>query len=286
ALITDVGDRANILGWLAAGQRSGILPETSSSNWWKRALLQHVTVAAGDRGEAHVTLEKQALLRPWADPAALAQPVIAPAARPLPDDIQAQLKSGAVVVHAPSMWSYKQWPIAHFEALIRGLLAAGRQVVLTGSGGARDQECIAPLRGLAPPPRLLDTSGRLDFNQLVTLFGQASLYIGPDTSVSHLAAASGIDVIALFGPTNPMRWAPWPAAAPQPIRFVRSAGQQVVGNVSLLQGSLPCVPCGRAGCEDHRDSRSDCLPDIAPERVLARALEILQSRSQGASCAH
>jgi len=38
----------------------------------------------------------------------------------------------------------------------------------------------------------------------------ARLYVGPDTSVTHLAAASGCPTIALFGPTDPRLWGPWP----------------------------------------------------------------------------
>jgi heptosyltransferase-3 len=120
---------------------------------------------------------------------------------------------------------------------------------------------------------VLDVSGRLDFNQLVTLLKRAALYIGPDTSVSHLAAASGVPVIAIFGPTNPVRWAPWPADGNA--RFTQRGPLQHAGNVTLLQSELPCVPCGRAGCEDHRQSRSDCLVDIGPERVIAEATKIL-----------
>ena len=277
ALVTDPGDRAHLLGWLAASRRSGIVPAASGSNWWKKQLLDHVVVAAGDRGAMHVTAEKQSLLAPWLDLHGAVPEVVAPAAAPLPPHVQAQVMPGAVVVHAPSMWPYKQWPIAHFEGLLKGLLAQGRQVVLTGSAGERDRECIAPLRILASPPQLLDLSGQLDFNQLVTLLQGAALYIGPDTSVSHLAAATGVPVIAIFGPTNPMRWAPWPARAATQELFVRSAGTQRAGNVTVLQGSLACVPCGRAGCEDHRQSRSDCLVDIKPERVLEEATKILES---------
>jgi ADP-heptose:LPS heptosyltransferase len=131
------------------------------------------------------------------------------------------------------------------------------------------------LRVLASPPQLLDLSGQLDFNQLATLLRGAALYIGPDTSVSHLAASSGVPVIAIFGPTNPMRWAPWPARAGAQELFARSAAVQRAGNVTVLQGSLSCVPCARAGCEDHRQSRSDCLVDIKPERVLEEAAKIL-----------
>jgi len=52
---------------------------------------------------------------------------------------------------------------------------------------------------------------------------------------------------------------------------------QQLGNVTLLQGTLPCVPCGRAGCEDHRDSGSGCLQQITPDIVLAQARAKLAS---------
>jgi heptosyltransferase-3 len=276
ALVTDAGDRAHLMAWLAAPLRCGIIPPEGGSNWWKKRLLVHAVVAAGDLGTVHVTAEKLALLGPWREGMAQdAPPVVVPRGTPLPAQVQSQLMPGAVLLHAPSMWPYKQWPLSHFETMVKGLLAQGRQVVLTGSGCARDQECIAPLRALGAPPQLLDVSGQLDFNQLVTLFERAALYIGPDTSVSHLAAAAGVPVIAIFGPTNPQRWAPWPGRASAQVLFARSALVQQAGNVTLLQSGLACVPCGRAGCEDHRQSRSDCLPDITPQRVMEQAMKLL-----------
>lgn len=279
ALVTQPSDRAHLTGWIAAPRRSGIIPEHGTSNWWKKLILDHVVVSAGDCGSVHAVVEKTALLDPWVSERDPAPQVVPPGAAPLPPSVEAVLAPGAVVVHAPSMWSYKQWPLAHFEAVVRALLACGRQVVLTGSGSTRDQECIAPLRALGTAPALLDLSGQLDFNQLATLLARAALYIGPDTSVTHLAAASGVPVIALFGPSNPMRWGPWPARAGAQQLFLRSSGAQQAGNVTVLQGSAACVPCGRAGCEDHRQSRSDCLVDIKPERVLEEALNALQANS-------
>ena len=275
ALIADPGDRAHLIGWIAAPRRSGIVPRRGGSNWLKRLALDHTVVSAGDLGTVHAAAEKQSLIAPWQRTPAAPQ-VIPPAAAPLPSGIAQRVEPGAVVVHAPSMWPYKQWPIGHFRELVSQLLAAGRQVVLTGSGSARDQECVAQLRGLAAAPQLLDLSGQLDFSELAGLLQQAALYIGPDTSVSHLAAATGVPVIAIFGPTNPQRWAPWPARAPAQPLFARSAAVQQVGNVTIVQGSQPCVPCGRAGCEDHRQSRSDCLQSITPQQVFAAAMRILQ----------
>jgi heptosyltransferase-3 len=283
ALITQPGDRAHLIGLLASGCRSGLLPEQGGSNWWKRLLLDHAVKIAGDRGSVHVTVEKLALLDPWMQQDAIVPKVLPPSPGPLPDAIRDQLQAGYVVVHSPSMWTYKQWPMPYFQDLVRGLLDAGRQVVLTGSGAQRDQECIAQLRPIAPAPRLLDASAQLDFRQLATLLEGAALYIGPDTSVSHLAAATGVKTLAIYGPTNPQRWAPWPAKAPAREIFERSRLQQSTGNVTLLQSDLPCVPCGRAGCEDHLQSRSDCLQAISPARVLDQALQLLRTGGPAAA---
>jgi heptosyltransferase-3 len=275
ALVAQPGDRSHLIGWAAARQCSGIVPSRSGSNWWKKRLLRHVVVSAGDRGAVHVVQENVALLAPWRTSEPTTIRVVPPSAASLPHALEAQLQPGAVAIHVPSMWRYKQWSQAHFKTLVQGLLDGGHQIVLTGSGAERDQACIAPLRALAAAPRLIDTSGKLNFNQLTALFGRVALYIGPDTSVSHLAAATGVPMIAIFGPTNPMRWAPWPARSTTADLFARSSLAQQVGNVTLLQSNLPCVPCGRAGCEDHRDSRSDCLDAITPERVLDQAERLL-----------
>lgn len=274
-LVAEVSDRAHLLAWIAARHRSGLLPAEGGSNWLKRRLLEHAVTSTGDEGGRHAVQEKLELLAPWCD-APEAPALVAPPGAPLPAEIEARLRDRPVVVHVPSMWPYKQWSPDYYAQVVRALLDRGHQVVLTGGPGARDRECIAPLLALGGPPELIDASARLDFNQLVTLLQRAALYLGPDTSVSHLAAAAGTPTLAIFGPTNPLRWAPWPGRpGEQPVRFHRRAPRQSTGNVTLLQSDLPCVPCGKAGCEDHRQSRSDCLIAITPERVIATALEII-----------
>ncbi|HVZ46575.1 MAG TPA: glycosyltransferase family 9 protein [Ramlibacter sp.] len=278
ALIAETSDRAHLIAWVAARKRSGIVREGHGSTWWKRALLAHAVASGGDESEVHVVREKLRLLEPWTGD--LAARVVPPAPAPRPHELESQLREGRIVVlHVPSMWTYKQWDPLKFRAVAAGLVERGWQVVLTGTAGARDQAGIAQVRDVAQAPALLDASGQLDFNQLAGLLGRAALYIGPDTSVSHLAAAVGTPTLAVFGPTNPQRWGPWPATEAAPIRFARSAGLQATGNVTLIQASLPCVPCSRAGCEDHHASRSDCLLQIQPETVLAQALAILEGRA-------
>jgi len=278
ALIAEASDRAHLLGLIASARRSGLVPSAGGSSGLKKRLLEHAVTTCGDLGEVHVVQEKLALLAPW-QPTATQARLLAPPSRPLPAELQARLAPGYVVVHTPSMWPYKQWPREHFRSLIGLLAAAGRQVVLTGGPAAGDRETVAAMQGAAPAPLLVD-AGLLDFGQLAALLRGAALYIGPDTSVSHLAAACDVPVLAIFGPTNPQRWAPWPALPrEQVVHWQRRASVQAQGQVTLMQAHLPCVPCGKAGCEDHRMSAADCLPAIRPERVAEEALKILAQRA-------
>ena len=281
ALVTQPSDRAHLLGFAAAPLRSGVLPEESRHAWWKRRLLVHGVVSAGDRGEAHSAAEKLALLAPWQTGGADALiDIVPPASRPLPAALAAQLEAAPVVVHAPSMWRYKQWPLEQYAEVVRALLAAGHQVVLTGGPSAGDLAMVAGLASLGSTPRLLDAAGLLDWNQMATLLAEAALYIGPDTSATHLAAAVGVPVVTVFGPTNPLRWAPLGPGVSSTMSFVRrSELEQRRGQVVLLQGPGACVPCGRAGCEDRNDSASACLEAITAERVLAQAFALLAARA-------
>jgi heptosyltransferase III len=47
-----------------------------------------------------------------------------------------------------------------------------------------------------------------DLMDLARFIGGASLYIGNDSGITHLAAATGVPTLALFGPTSPQIWAP------------------------------------------------------------------------------
>jgi len=122
---------------------------------------------------------------------------------------------------------------------------------------------------------------RLSLPALGCLLSRASLYVGTDTAVSHMAAAVGTPTVVLFGPSNPVKWGPWPkdfpatAASPWTRR-----GSQRQGNVLLLQGEGDCVPCLGEGCDRHVDSLSDCLQTLSPDRVIRAAAMMLGERER------
>jgi len=273
ALIAQYSDRAHLYGFVAASTRSGQVPAGPEGRW-KRPMLDHAVNL--DEHQKHAVQEKLHLLAPWVDSSP--SKVIPPAARPLPEELAAQLVPGHVVMHTPSRVRYKQYPLAYCAQVVAGLARRGHQVVLTGGASDGDRAFVAAVMRLAGEPGIIDVCGRLDFNQIVTLLSDAAVFIGPDTSVTHLATACGVPVVALYGPIDPNLWGPVPVdGLPRP-PYERSGYRQRRGNVILLQGEQACVPCNGAGCDRHEGSVSQCLETMAPERVLEAAAALIDAR--------
>jgi heptosyltransferase-2 len=108
---------------------------------------------------------------------------------------------GFLAVHPGSGARRKNWPAEQFASLVEHV-TDGRPFVLIE--GPADAEAAAPLarqpsavRARELPPRVLGA-----------VLARAGLYVGNDSGISHLAAAWGAPVVALFGPTDPAQWAP------------------------------------------------------------------------------
>jgi heptosyltransferase-3 len=143
------------------------------------------------------------------------------------------------------------------------------RVVLTGGPDAAERARCEALAGQAGAVSL---AGALSLGATASVIAGASVYVGPDTVTTHIAAATGIPTVALFGPSDPVRWGPWPHARRELVSPWRRVGSQSSGNVRLVQGEAGCVPCLGEGCERYVDSRADCLADLPARRVIA-ALE-------------
>jgi heptosyltransferase-3 len=196
-----------------------------------------------------------------------------PSPTDLPPEIQSQLSESFVVIHPTPLTAYKRWPLANWVKLIESLSKA-HQIVLSGAPIAQDRElnqAIIDLLSDTAKKNILNLDGRLKLDQLGTLLRQAKLYIGVDTSVTHLAASCNTPTITLFGATPPTNFGPWPNGFTGKQPYALNARSQKVGNVTILQGPGDCVPCRKAGCEDRADSRSDCLINLSVQQVLEAA---------------
>jgi len=282
AFVAQYSDRAHLYGAVAARHRSGLVLSDRRDSWWKRAMLDHAVTVEHD--QTHAVLEKLRLISPWSAPPDAIR-VMPPPGAPLPDALRARLDASYVVVHVPTLVRYKQWPIEHHVTLVRALAGDGVQVLLSGGPSeadrARTAEVLTGAGDAARGDRVIDVAGALGLDQLATLLRGAGLYIGPDTSITHLAAALETPIVAIYGPIDPRLWGPWPQGHGPSQPYVERALLQRVGRAVLLQGDQPCVPCSRAGCDRHNDSRSECLETLSPWRVVAEARRILGLRDAG-----
>lgn len=178
------------------------------------------------------------------------------------------------VLHPSPKFAYKMWTVEGWRAIARWLAAQGLRVLLTGGPDAAERAYVAEIaREL---PAAIDLAGRLTLAQTASVLAQARLFIGPDTAVTHLAAATGAPVVALFGPTDPVKWGPWPANHTSARNPWRRHGAQRHGNVFIVQAAALCVPCMHEGCARNTDSGSDCLQQLSPARVIDAAAAMLQ----------
>ncbi|GAC1632661.1 MAG: glycosyltransferase family 9 protein [Nevskia sp.] len=285
ACVVTASDRAQWLAALAAPRRSVTVQAEFPRGW-----LNPVRVVY-EPARLHTVRQSLALLKPLG----LAPvPELVPPRAAGTAGIDALLGPGwaaqkFAVVHPAPMFRYKAWTLEGWQALIDALRARGLRVVLSGGPAAAEQAFVERLRQSLqrPDEAVISVAGQLSLAELSRVLARAAVFIGPDTSVTHLAAACGAPTVALFGPSSPLTWGPWPqgwsGAGDSPWRLTAPA--QRIGGVTILQGTQGrygnCIPCLQEGCERHLGSGSDCLDTLPAQRVIDAVDQLLA----GADCA-
>ena len=274
AMVTQSGDRPFLYGLLAASLRVALVPSKNTTGWWKRYFVQH-WLEFDDN--THTVLQHLKLL----DALKIKKHfVLIP---PQCKDNEQLVKQypflasnkDYVVLHPHPQWTYKQWTSDAWIELGHYLHELGLTLVLSCGPAQQELDYVVAIQRQLPEGTI-NLAGFVSLAQLATIISKAKLYIGPDTGITHLAAATGVPVIALFGPTNPVKWAPFPVNYHSELNPFNKVGDQHVNNVYLIQGEGDCVPCDLEGCDRHRLSHSDCLSHLPVNKVKAIALSIVQ----------
>ncbi|MCQ8118544.1 glycosyltransferase family 9 protein [Methylomonas rosea] len=276
AISTQAGDRPTLCAAIAGKTSIGFVPDDAAKAWWKKVLLKRWLVFSADYG--HAVLENLRLcellgIAPWyrLTPPRSSSPIPA-------------LADPYAVLHIMPQWRYKQWHAEGWRELVAFLDRQGFKVVLTGSGNPGELEALRELQQQLSA-EVFNLAGQLSLAQLSALIGKATLFVGPDTGITHLAAATGTLTFALFGPTDPNRWAPWPYGYSENKAPFAACGSRQVNNVYLIQGQTEqnCLPCQLEGCDRHRNSHSACLDQLSSARVIDVIAQTLQAGQPSAS---
>ncbi len=134
-----------------------------------------------------------------------------------------------VVIH-PGSGGYsraRRWLPERFTALAQMLKQTyDAQIILVGT---RNDDGPAVAQDLKEDN--VNLVGKTTLPQLADVISRADLFIGADSGVMHIAAATGTPVVSIFGPTNSAAWEPWTANA----KYI------------LLRSGVECSPCSYVG---------------------------------------
>jgi ADP-heptose:LPS heptosyltransferase len=184
-LVVDL--RASVLGWMLRARRRAV----ARGGRRPGARVEHLGEVLG--------------LRPAPLPVAWTAPA---------DEARAAevLPAGPWLVLGPTAnWAPKVWPAARFVEAARVLTApggplAGARIAVVAGPGSVERAMAAPvLEGL---PGAVDLVGSLSLPEIAAAFRRATLYMGNDSGLMHLAAAAGAPTLGLFGPTSAEEYGP------------------------------------------------------------------------------
>jgi heptosyltransferase-2 len=156
-----------------------------------------------------------------------------------------------IIIHAAASLPAKQWPLERFGAVMKILKDRyNARFIYTGASGDavlyREMEQSGPFNGL-------NLCGITGLRENLSVYRAANLFFGVDSGPMHMAAAVGVPVVALFGPTDERKWGPW------------GEGHTVITK------RLACHPCKPHKCHDH-----ECMKRISAEEALAAVESKLQ----------
>jgi heptosyltransferase III len=123
--------------------------------------------------------------------------------------------SSVIVIHP---WAsgfrsgLKEWPSENWVSMARTMIDEGYSIVITGGPG--DAERSLKLSAAINRPQCVSTlAGRAGLVETAMEISVAAAVVTVNTGPMHLAAALNRPLIALHGPTNPLRWGPLSDAA-------------------------------------------------------------------------
>ncbi|MBN2033868.1 MAG: lipopolysaccharide heptosyltransferase II [Deltaproteobacteria bacterium] len=148
-----------------------------------------------------------------------------------------------IAVNPMARWNTKLWDEGRFTSLAARLQdELSCKVLFTGSN---DDRPIIDRITATINPRPLNLAGKTTLRELAYLYSRCRLMVSTDTGPMHIAAAMGVPVVALFGPTAPRRTGPY--------------GK----NHTVIQENLECSPCFRKRCP-----HLTCMKSITVEKVF------------------
>jgi ADP-heptose:LPS heptosyltransferase len=164
----------------------------------------------------------------------------------------------------------KRWPLERYRELVRKLVNVLDANVLL-IGGKEDYELNQQLmQGLDGEPvqmQVQNLAGQTSFGQTAAQLSVCDLFIGNDSSPMHLAAAVGIPVIAIFGPTSPQEYGPYPLDDPRHIALWKNPNGRPCFFLGKMQECANCTCMQSVTLDDVWEAIQQLMPTVQSNEV-------------------
>ncbi|OGW37999.1 MAG: hypothetical protein A2Y97_10040 [Nitrospirae bacterium RBG_13_39_12] len=148
------------------------------------------------------------------------------------------LSEGYAVIVPGARWKTKIWPAEYFGEL------SFKLPIRTVIAGSKKDMDIANKIVVLSNGNSISLAGKTDLKELIEVIRGAKFVVSNDSGPMHIAAALGIPVFAIFGPTDPLRTGPY-------------------GKMhTVIKEDTPCAPCFKKTCSEMK-----CMNDLSTEKV-------------------
>lgn len=254
-----LGDRGAFMAFATGAPMRMTMHHTEGLPWWRNMLFTHAAIPADlppERGAAEQSLRILRVLgmdtndkipRLW----------VSDSIKKRIQEILSQEKADGlshwITINPFSRWPYKEWVDSCWVEIMNWLWRDfAIPIIIIGSQEER-QKAEALIRQC--DAKAFNFAGLTTLAELAGLLSQSLLHIGVDSAAPHIAAATGVPTVTIYGPSSWFDWAP--------------QGEEH----RVIVSEMPCVPCHRKGCDGSGQSR--CLDTLRPDQVknvLAQAL--------------
>jgi heptosyltransferase-3 len=162
------------------------------------------------------------------------------------------------LIHPTSLFATKQWSVENFARVVEYL--ADRNIASIAVCSPAEG---AILKGLSAATRSpVATADDLSLLQIIALAADASVFVGNDSGIAHIAAAVNTPTVVVFGSSNRNHWRPWTDAA-----------NEIVFN------PFECQPCPGYECKVYGTPK--CIISVSPGQVIGAIGRVLAQNKKG-----
>lgn len=156
------------------------------------------------------------------------------------------------LLHPGTAFFTKQWSPENFARTAE--FFADRGLAAIGVGSNEETSMLDEVKRASQVP--IATFDDLSLPEITALASEATIFVGNDSGIAHIAAAVGTPSVVIFGSSNRDHWYPWTDAPNE-----------------IVYEEFHCQPCDAYECKEYGDA--PCIRNVAVEKVFAAIQRIL-----------